>query len=109
MSAQNSFLSILSAVLLDSSHTTLKSMIPLLDLTSFKYGVTRDTNCDLVNESLNSNNENFAAVAIAFSKTMNSLRTLILSNALGFDRAVQSPKRIVPSPGVVITGLTPSG
>ena len=37
-----------------------------------------------MNPSLNSNSWNLAAVAIAFSRTINNLRTLMRSNALGF-------------------------
>ena len=53
----------------------------------------------LVNSSLNSNNWNLEAVEIAFSITINNLRTLMRSNALGFDCAVLSPYKIVPWPG----------
>ena len=45
------------------------------------------------------------AVEIAFSKTMNNLLTLILSNALGDERPVLSPNRTVPVPGKVTIGL----
>ena len=47
-----------------------------------------------------------AAVAIAFSRTKNSRLTLILSNALGFDKAVLSPKSVTPWPGKLTTGFT---
>ena len=50
----------------------------------------------LVNSSLNSKSWNLEAVDIAFSKVMNNLLTLILSNALGEDKAVLSPNKIVP-------------
>ena len=105
MSPTNSFLSMTSPVLFVSSHTTLKSTIPLLPCTSLKKGSTRFLNCDLVNASLNSNNENLDAVDIAFSNTMKSLLTLILSNADGLPSNVLSPNKIVPCPGNVTTGL----
>ena len=56
---------------------------------------------------MNSNSVNLAAVAIAFSRTINNLLTFILSNALGLARSVLSPNRTVPSPGNVVIGLTP--
>ena len=59
----------------------------------------------LVNSSLNSNNWNLEAVAIAFSKVMNNLLTLILSKALGAVNPVLSPKRTVPCPMNVATDL----
>ena len=40
---------------------------------------------------------------------INNLLTLIRSNALGFDNAVLSPKRTVPSPGNETIGLTLAG
>ena len=55
-------------------------------------------NWALVNESLNSNNEYLAAVAIDFSSTMNRRRTLIRSNALGTVCIVLSPQRTTPAP-----------
>ena len=58
-----------------------------------------------MNASLNSKSCDLAAVAIAFSKTMNSLLTFILSNAEGLVNAVLSPKRTVPWPGNVHIGL----
>ena len=66
-----------------SSQTTEKSINPLLFLTSLKKGSTVDLNCALVNASLNSNSCALAATDIAFSSTMNNVRTLILSNAEG--------------------------
>ena len=62
-----------------------------------------------MNSSLNSNSWNLAAVAIAFSRIMNNLLTLILSNALGFARAVLSPNNTVPLPGKATTGLIRAG
>ena len=59
----------------------------------------------LVNSSLNSKSWNLEAVDIAFSKTINNLLTLILSNALGADKPVLSPNNTVPWPGNVTTGL----
>ncbi len=97
MSPTNSFLSITSGVLFDSSQTTRKSKIPRRPWTSRKYGSTRFTNCALVNWSLNSNREKRAARARAFSRTINNLRTLIRSNALGLDRSVLSPNNTIPS------------
>ena len=58
---------------------------------------------------MNSKSWKLAAVAIAFSSKINNLLTLILSNALGFESAVLSPKRTVPWPGKVTTGLTLAG
>ena len=84
------------SVLLVSSHNTEKSVRPLLFFTSLRKGSTAALNCALVNASLNSKSCAFAAVAIAFSNTMKSLLTLILSNAEDDDNAVLSPKRIVP-------------
>ena len=66
---------------------------------SLKNGSTKLRNCACVNSSLNSNSWNLAAVAIAFSRRINNLRTLIRSNALGFARAVLSPNRTVPLEG----------
>ena len=61
----------------------------------------------LVNESLNSNSWNLAAVEIAFSNTMNNLRTLILEKALeSLAASVLSPNNTVPCPENVTTGLT---
>ena len=59
-----------------------------------------------MNSSLNSNNCAFAAVAIAFSNTMNNLLTLILSNAEGLLNKVLSPNNNVPCPGSDTIGLT---
>src|SRR6056300_132599 len=106
ISALNSFLSMTSPVLLVSSHTTKKSVIPLLPLTSLRKGSTMFLNCALVNSSLNSNNWNLEAVEIAFSKVIKSLLTFILSNALGADKPVLSPNNTVPCPGNVATGFT---
>ena len=83
ISGANSFLSITSPVLLVSSQTTKKSVIPRLPCTSLKKGSTMFLKFALVNSSLNSNNWNLEAVDIAFSKVMNNLLTLILSNAEG--------------------------
>ena len=58
-----------------------------------------------MNASLNSKSCDFAATAIAFSKTMNNLLTLILSNAEGLVRPVLSPNNTVPWPGKVTIGL----
>ena len=54
---------------------------------------------------MNSKSENLDAVEIAFSRTMNNLLTLILSNALGEVKPVLSPNSTVPCPGKVTTGL----
>src|SRR5210317_2293804 len=105
ISAINSFLSITSPVLLVSSHTTKKSVIPLLPCTSLKNGSTMFLKFALVNSSLNSNSWNLEAVEIAFSNTINNLLTLILSNADGALNPVLSPNRTVPCPGKVTTGL----
>ena len=70
-------------------------------------GSTDATKRDLVKSSLNSNNENSANSAIAFSTVMKSLLTLILSKADGFANKVLSPKSIIPRPGKSTTGLMP--
>ncbi len=101
----NSLRSITEPGLLVSSHTAKKSVIPLRPWTSLKKGSIMFLNPARVNSSLNSNSWNLAAVAIAFSRVINNLRTLILSNALGFDCAVLSPYRTVHWPGKVQTGL----
>src|SRR5210317_295117 len=106
ISAINSFLSTTSPVLFVSSHTTKKSVIPLRPCTSLRKGSTMFLKFALVNSSLNSNNWNLEAVEIAFSKVMNSLLTLILSNAEGADNPVLSPNNTVPCPGNVATGFT---
>ena len=106
ISAMNSFLSITSPVLFVSSQTTKKSVIPRLPCTSLKKGSTMFLKLALVNSSLNSKSWNLEAVAIAFSKVMNSLLTLILSNAEGADKPVLSPNNTVPCPGNVATGFT---
>ncbi len=106
ISAINSFLSITSPVLLVSSHTTKKSVIPRLPCTSLRKGSTMFLKFALVNSSLNSNNWNLEAVDIAFSNTINSLLTLILSNAEGEVNPVLSPNKTVPCPGKVATGFT---
>ena len=94
------------SVLFVSSHNTVKSVRPRLFLTSLKKGSTLFLNCALVNASLNSKSCDLVfAVAIAFSKTMNNLLTLILSNAEGVLSAVLSPKRTVPLLGNVTIGL----
>jgi hypothetical protein len=46
------------------------------------------------------------AVDIAFSKMINNLRTLTLSNAEGAANPVLSPNNTVPCPGNVVTGFT---
>ena len=107
ISPLNSFLSMTDGGLLVPSQTTLKSMIPLLDLTSLKNGSMIETNWALVKSSLNSNKENRAALAIAFSRMINNLRTLILSKADGFAYSVLSPNKTVPCPGKDTTGLIP--
>ena len=84
------------SVLFVSSHNTVKSVRPRLFLTSLRKGSTAALNCALVKASLNSKSCDLAAVAIAFSNTMNNLLTLILSNAEGVANAVLSPKRTVP-------------
>ena len=96
ISAINSFLSITSPVLLVSSHTTKKSVIPLRPCTSLRKGSTMFLKFARVNSSLNSNNWNLEAVAIAFSKVINNLLTLILSKALGEVNPVLSPNNTVP-------------
>ena len=106
MSALNSFLSITLPGLFVSSHTTKKSVIPLRPCTSLKNGSITFLKLALVNSSLNSKSWNLAAVDIAFSNTMNNRLTLILSKALGAANPVLSPKRTVPIPGKVTTGLT---
>src|SRR6056300_1281711 len=105
ISAINSFLSITSPVLLVSSHTTKKSVIPRLPCTSLRKGSTMFLKLALVNSSLNSKSWNLEAVDIAFSKVINNLLTFILSNALGVDKPVLSPNKIVPCPGKVTTGF----
>ena len=84
--------------LFEPSHTTLKSVIPRRPCTSLKKGSTILTNCDRVNSSLNSNNIDLAALEIAFSKTINNLRTLIWSNADGAVCIVLSPNKTTPEP-----------
>ena len=96
ISALNSFLSITSPVLLVSSQTTKKSVIPRLPCTSLKNGSTMFLKLALVNSSLNSKSWNLEAVDIAFSKVINSLLTFILSKALGLARPVLSPNNTVP-------------
>jgi hypothetical protein len=81
------------SVLFVESQTTKKSVIPRRPLTSRRNGFTRFRNCARVKSSLNSNNVYLAETAIAFSRTMNSRRTLIRSKADGFSRRVLSPKR----------------
>ena len=83
------------SVLLVSSHNTEKSVRPFYSSHLLGKVLLQDLNCALVNASLNSKSC-VAAVAIAFSNTMKSLLTLILSNAEDDDNAVLSPKRIVP-------------
>src|SRR3990170_138032 len=104
----NLLLSITSGVLLVASQTTKKSVRPRLPFTSRRYGLIRFLNCALVKSSLNSNSVYLAATAIAFSRTINNLRTLILSNADGFSRRVLSPNKYTPRPGVDTTGLHPT-
>ena len=58
-----------------------------------------------MNASLNSKSCDLAAVDIAFSRTMNNLLTLILSNAEGEVSAVLSPNNTVHWPGKVTIGL----
>ena len=96
ISAINSFLSITSPVLLVSSHTTKKSVIPLLPCISLRKGSTMFLKFALVNSSLNSKSWNLEAVDIAFSNKINSLLTFILSKALGVVRPVLSPNKTVP-------------
>ena len=106
--AINSFLSITAGVLLVSSATTLKSVIPRLPFTSRNTGSTILTNSALVNSSLNSKSTCSAALAIALSRTKNNLRTLILSNAEGLASFVLSPNSITPAPGIFAIGFTPA-
>ena len=65
-------------------------------------------NCALVNSSLNSNKEALEAFETAFSRVMNNLRTLILSNAEDLNCRVLSPYKSVPCPGKATIGLTPT-
>ena len=83
-------------------------MIPLLPCTSLKKGSTMFLKFALVNSSLNSKSWNLEAVAIAFSKVMNNLRTLILSKAEGLASFVLSPNKITPAPGMLAIGFTPA-
>ena len=64
ISPTNLLESITSGVLFVSSHTTLKSNIPLLPWTSLKNGSTSCTNWALVNASLNSNSVNYEILVI---------------------------------------------
>ena len=64
MSALNWLASIMSGVLFVSSQTTTKSVIPLFDLTSRRYGSTIFTKLDLVITSLNSKSCALAALSI---------------------------------------------
>jgi hypothetical protein len=59
----------------------------------------------LVIVSLNSKSCALAALSIVASSVKNKRRTLILSNAEVYERAVLSPKRIIPAPGEKIIGL----
>ena len=104
--AINSFLSIPAGVLLVSSATTLKSVIPLRPLTSLKTGSIIFTNSALVNSSLNSKSTCSAALDIALSSIKNSLLTLILSNADALLSPVLSPNSITPAPGIFAIGFT---
>ena len=106
ISALNSFLSITAAVLLVSSATTLKSVIPLRPLTSLKTGSMILTNSALVNSSLNSKSTCSAALDIALSNVKNYLLTLILSNADALLSPVLSPNSITPAPGIFAIGFT---
>ena len=106
ISALNSFLSITAAVLLVASATTLKSVIPLLPLTSLSTGSMMLTNSALVNSSLNSKSTCSAALDIALSNIKNSLLTLILSNADALLSPVLSPNSITPEPRIFAIGFT---
>ena len=107
ISPLNSFLSITDGGLFVSSHTTLKSVIPLALSTSLKKGLTCATKFALVISSLNSNSENWAAFAIAFSRIIKSLLTLILSKEEGFANKVLSPNNTLPPPAGLMIGLIP--
>ena len=100
ISATNSFLSITSPVLLVSSHTTKKSVIPLLLVLLLKrfYNVSKVRSCKFIIEF---KKLEFRSSRNCFSKVMNNLLTLILSKALGAVNPVLSPKRTVPCPGNV--------
>ena len=106
ISATNWLLSITLPVLFVSSQITKKSVIPRRPLTSRKNGSTILRKFARVNSSLNSNNMLLDAVEIAFSKTINSRRTLIRSNAEARFCEVLSPNNIVPCPGNETNGLT---
>ena len=99
MSAMNSLRSITSGVLLVSSQTSKKSVIPRFACTSLRNGSTMFTKLLRVPASLSSKSCACAAFSIACSIVMNNLRTLILSKALSYDKAVLSPKRMIPEPG----------
>ena len=97
MSALKVFESITSGVLLVSSQMTTKSEIPLLALTSRRYGSTIFKKLVLVRSSLNSNNCDLAALSIVPSIVKNKRRTLILSNADDSFCAVLSPNSTIPA------------
>ena len=96
ISPLNSFLFITAGVLFVPSHITLKLYIPLDDWTSLKKGSIIEIKFNRVNSSLNSNNKFSAAFAIAFSRIMKSLRTLILSKDDGRANMVLSPNKTFP-------------
>ena len=81
MSALKVFESITAGVLLVSSQMTTKSEIPLLALTSRRYGSTIFKKFVLVRSSLNSKSCDLAALSIVPSIVRNKRRTLILSKA----------------------------
>ena len=96
--ATNSLRSMTSGVLLVSSHTTRKSVIPRRPWISRRNGSTMFVNSARVKSSFSSNITFFAASPIARSMTRNSRRTLMRSNADGRDSAVLSPNSTVPWP-----------
>ena len=82
MSATNSFLSMISGVLFVSSQITRKSWYLVEPERRARMAQSVLKLCR-VKRSFSSKRLNLAAVEIAFSRTMNNLRTLIRSNALG--------------------------
>ena len=106
--ATNLFDSTTLGGLLDASHTTRKSVIPLRPFISRRNGSTMFTNSARVNSSLNSNITFLPAAPIARSIPKNNLRTFILSNADGLDEFVLSPNNKIPSAGIFAIGLIPT-
>ena len=104
-SATKIFASILSGGLFDESQTTLKSKIPLSARIPSRILDARFTKVCRVSLSFCSKRSDLAILPMSLFRRINNRETLILLKDEDEDFDVLSPKRNVPSPMNVTTGL----